>query len=247
MSSTPVARALLLVRHGESVGNVASADAALAGADRLDLSTRDADTPLSSRGIEQAQAVGAWLGDLPVAQRPDVAWCSPYLRARQTAQAALGAAGLDLRVRLDERLRDRELGITDRLTTSGMARLLPDEAERRAHLGKFYYRPPGGESWADVALRLRSVLLDLDRREAGRRVLVVTHDAVIALVRYVLEDLTEDELFDLVGHGGVRNASVSVLEHTADAWTTTTFDDVAHLAVLDAPVTEHEGTDARGR
>ena len=34
----------------------------------------------------------------------------------------------------------------------------PDEAKRRDLLGKFYYRPPGGESWADVALRIRSVL-----------------------------------------------------------------------------------------
>ena len=30
-------------------------------------------------------------------------------------------------------------------------------------------------------------------------------------------------------------------------WTTRLFDDVTHLAALDAPVTEHEGTDARGR
>ncbi len=247
MTGATVAGGLVLVRHGESVGNVAATAAARAGADRLDLDTRDADTPLSARGIEQARAVGAWLADLAARERPDVVWCSPYLRARQTAEAALGAAGLDLPVRLDERLRDRELGITDRLTTGGMARLLPDETARRALLGKFYYRPPGGESWADVALRLRSALADIDRREAGRLVLVVTHDAVIALVRYVLEELTEDELFDLVGHGGVRNASVSRLEHVEGTWRATSFDDVAHLAALDAPVTEHEGTDARGR
>jgi len=35
------------------------------------------------------------------------------------------------------------------------------EAARRARLGKLYYRPPGGESWADVALRLRSFLSEL--------------------------------------------------------------------------------------
>lgn len=243
-SSTPAAAArLVLVRHGESMGNVAASAAALAGLDRLDLATRDADTPLSERGLAQAREVGTWLAGLPAHEQPDVVWSSPYVRTRQTTQVILEAAGTDLRVHLDERLRDRELGVTDRLTTDGMARLLPDETARRALLGKFYYRPPGGESWADVALRLRSVLADVDRREAGRRVLVVTHDAVIALVRYVLEDLTEEQLFDLVGHRGVRNASVSRFDHEDGVWRVTSFDDVAHLT----EITEHEGTDARGR
>ncbi|MDM7830277.1 histidine phosphatase family protein [Cellulomonas edaphi] len=243
MSAERGAVELVLVRHGESVGNLAAAAAAQAGADRLELDTRDADTPLSARGLEQARALGEWLGALPPDERPDVLWCSPYDRARQTAETALATAGFDVPRRIDERLRDRELGITDRLTTSGIARLLPEEAARRALLGKFYYRPPGGESWADVALRLRSVLADVDRREDGRCVLVVTHDAVIALVRYVLEDLTETQLFDLVRERSVRNASVTILTRGGDAWTTSRFDDVAHLAALDAPVTEHEGTD----
>lgn len=245
--TVPAPAALVLVRHGESVGNLAAAAAAESGAERLELETRDADTPLSDRGQEQARALGTWWRALPEHDRPHAVWCSPYLRARQTATTALAAAGLDLRLRLDERLRDRELGITDRLTARGVARLLPDEAARRAHLGKLYHRPPGGESWADVALRLRSLLVDLGARHDGERVLVVTHDAPVALLRYVLEELTEDELFDLVGARGVRNASVSVLEHADGAWSTAAFDDVRHLAALDAPVTEHEGTDARGR
>lgn len=241
------ATALVLVRHGESVGNLAAAAAAAAGADRLEIDTRDADTPLSDRGLEQARALGVRLAELPPAERPDAVWCSPYLRAQQTAATALEVAGLVRTVHLDERLRDRELGITDRLTTRGIERLLPEEAARRALLGKLYYRPPGGESWADVALRLRSVLADIDRREAGRRVLVVSHDAVIALVRYVLEDLTEDALFALVRQRGVRNASVSVMDRDDAAWRSSVFDDVTHLASLDAPVTEHEGTDIHGR
>ncbi|MCR6647571.1 MAG: histidine phosphatase family protein [Cellulomonas sp.] len=247
MTRAAAARELVLVRHGESVGNLAAAAAARAGADRLELATRDADTPLSDRGVEQARALGAWLGAGRPGDRPEVAWCSPYVRARQTLKVALDAAGFDLPVRIDERLRDRELGITDRLTTSGIARLLPDEAARRALLGKFYYRPPGGESWTDVALRLRAVLADLSRRDDGRRVLVVTHDAVVALVRYVLEELTEQDLFALIQRGSVRNASVSLMAYGEGTWTTRLFDDVTHLAALDAPVTEHEGTDARGR
>ena len=233
---------LVLVRHGESVGNIAATRADREGALRVDVATRDADTPLSERGREQARALGVWLADVPADERPEVVWCSPYLRARQTAELAMEAAGLDLPVRLDERLRDRELGVLDRLTWRGVQELHPEEAERRRHLGKMYHRPPGGESWADVALRVRSALGDLQPRDAGRRVLVVVHDAVVMLLRYVLEELTEDELMAVIRERSVRNASLTHLERADDAWRLTAFDDVEHLAELDAAITEHEGT-----
>src|SRR3546814_12403268 len=89
-------------------------------------------------------------------------WVSPYRRARQTLAIALGEYAAVVGV--DERIRDRELGVLDRLTTNGVERLYPEEAERRRHLGKYYHRPPGGESWAAAALRLRSSLGDLFAR-----------------------------------------------------------------------------------
>ena len=244
LATTPTS--LVLVRHGESVGNVAATRAEREEALVVDVTTRDADTPLSERGEDQARALGAWLAGLPEDDRPEVVWCSPYVRAQQTALLALGEAGLDVPVHLDERLRDRELGILDRLTWRGVRARHPEEAERRRHLGKMYHRPPGGESWADVALRLRAALGDLQRREAGRRVLVVSHDAVVMLLRYVLEELTEDELMTVVRERSVRNASVTRLDRVDDAWRLGLFDDVAHLAELDATITEHEGTGDTG-
>lgn len=234
---------LLLVRHGESVGNVAASRADREQALVVDVETRDADTPLSGRGREQAAALGTWLGALPPEGRPEVVWCSPYVRTLETAGIALATTGLDLPVRRDERLRDRELGILDRLTWRGVREHHPQEAERRRHLGKMYHRPPGGESWADVALRVRSALTDLQTRDAGRRVLVVAHDAVVMLLRYVLEELTEDQV---MAEPSVRNASVTRLDRVDDAWHLAVFDDVAHLAALDAEITEHEGTEDTG-
>ena len=61
-------------------------------------------------------------------------------------------------MRTDERLRERDFGAFDGMTGAGIREQYPDEAKRRDLLGKFYYRPPGGESWADVALRIRSLL-----------------------------------------------------------------------------------------
>ena len=220
---------LILIRHGESAGNVAATHAQETGAEVIDVGLRDPDVPLSADGERQAVAAE---------ERPDAVWCSPYLRARQTAELA----GLSP-FRVDERLRDRELGILDLLTSRGVAARYPVEAERKQWLGKFAYRPPGGESWADVALRLRSLLRDLDDAEDGRRVAVVCHDAVILLLRYVCEGLLEAELLDIASASSVRNGSITRLVRPSGTgfWEVASFNGVEHLAAGGAPVTEHAG------
>ena len=174
---------LVLVRHGESVGNVAAEAARAARAEVIDVPSRDADVGLSPTGVEQARSWGRALAGESPDEPFDAVWCSPYRRARETAEVALEEAGLDLAVRVDERLRDRELGVLDRLTGAGVRARFPEEAARRQWLGKFYHRPPGGESWADLALRVRSLLADVDREEDGQRVLLVLHDALMMSVR----------------------------------------------------------------
>lgn len=233
-------RELVLVRHGESIGNLAAAEARAAGAELIDVPARDADVTLSPLGREQSAAVADALAAMGPDAAPDVLVCSPYVRARETAD--LACAGLTLPSRVDERLRDRELGVLDRLTFAGVEARYPEEAERRRWQGKFYHRPAGGESWADVVLRLRSWLSDLDRDWPGRRVLVVSHDVVIALVRYVCERLDEEQVLELARERPLRNASVSRLLRTEDlGWTTTSYDDVAHLEAAGLAVTEHRG------
>lgn len=231
----------MLVRHGESMGNLAAAEAHLAGAEVIEVDRRDADVELSPLGREQAAALGSWLADLPVDQAPTAMWSSTYLRARETAEIALAEAGMDLPIRVDERLRDRELGILDRLTNAGVAARFPEEAARRAWLGKFYHRPPGGESWADMALRVRSVLADIDRLEDGGRVLVACHDAMILVFRYVCEGMSEQEILDLGATTSVRNASVTQLVPAAGpgGWRAVSFNEAEHLAAEGVPVTVH--------
>jgi 2,3-bisphosphoglycerate-dependent phosphoglycerate mutase len=191
------------VRHGESTGNLAAARAEADGLEVIDIPERDADVPLSDTGREQAAAVGRRFATDP----PDLVVCSPYLRTVQTAELAVGDTGV--RIVRDERLRDRELGILDLLTYKGVRVRHPDEAERRKRLGPFYYRPPGGESWADVTLRLRGALGDLRRDYADQRVLVVAHEVSVYLLRYLLEHLTEQDMMKLVKPGLVANCSIT--------------------------------------
>src|SRR5437588_4733004 len=108
---------LTLVRHGESVGNVANERAYTAKAEDLDLAVNDPDVELSDLGVRQAQALGKRLGDLPAREQPTVIVVSSYTLAQQTADHVLATAGLERLTRAtDERLRDREQGMLDRLT-----------------------------------------------------------------------------------------------------------------------------------
>ncbi|WP_285113674.1 histidine phosphatase family protein [Leifsonia sp. fls2-241-R2A-40a] len=227
------ARTLLLIRHGESTANVAAAAAEAAGADVIAVEARDADVTLSPLGELQAGALGARLRDaLP---RDAVVFSSPYRRAIQTAQFALGE---HVPLLVDERLRDRELGILDRLTALGVERRVPLEAERRRWSGKFYYRPPGGEAWTDVALRIRSFLRDVP--DAGT-VVVFAHDAVVSLFLYVLLRMTEDELAEHLLTHPVANASVTELTFDGTGWTLQAFADDEHLTAAGLPATQHPG------
>ena len=193
----------------------------------------------SSRRRRWAWAFRGLLAD----QRPTFVWSSPYVRAQQTAQIALEAAGQSLPIAVDERLRDRELGILDLLTTQGVANRYPVEAERRRWLGKFYHRPPGGESWADVALRIRSFLHELDALPDQSRAVLVCHDALVLVVRYVCEHLTEADLLAIGSATPVLNVSLTQLvrDQTTNGWQVQRFNDVSHLEAADAPVTRHGG------
>ncbi|TDN90715.1 histidine phosphatase family protein [Microbacterium sp. BK668] len=229
---------LWLVRHGESVANIAATDAEREGLERIPIDIRDADVPLSETGRAQAEALGVWWR----AHRDAIgtSWVSPYRRARETLQIARGDDGRGDPAIIDERLRDRELGVLDLLTRRGVERLHPEEAERRRHLGKFYHRPPGGESWADVALRLRSFLRD-EQPASESGALIVAHDAVVMLMLYLLLPLQEEALLDFAASHTVLNASVTELVRRDGGWELADFAAVGHLQVEGAPVTVHPG------
>src|SRR5262249_45225512 len=100
-----------LIRHGESAGNVARAEAEASGRATIETIHRDADIPLSELGRRQATALGQWFGSLQEEKRPTVALVSPYKRAQETANLLLEHAAIDLDeipFLLDERLREKE-------------------------------------------------------------------------------------------------------------------------------------------
>ncbi|MGG7603165.1 histidine phosphatase family protein [Massilia sp. BKSP1R2A-1] len=203
-----------LVRHGQSAGNVARDLAEAAAGHRIDIADRDVDVPLSELGERQSQALGSWFAALPPEQQPTVVLHSPYVRAAETANIMMQRLGrARLIVESDERLREKEFGILDRLTTHGIAHHYPELYEQRQHVGKFYFRPPGGESWCDVILRLRSVIDTLNREYCRERVLIVAHQVTVNCFRYLFERMNEKAILDFDRAGDVPNCSVTSYEY----------------------------------
>ncbi len=233
---------LWIVRHGQSAGNVARDAAELAGLPVIDIEHRDIDTPLSDLGKTQALALGHWFGTLPPDRRPEVVLCSPYVRARDTTRLLLQAAGIDarsVRVRHDERLREKEFGVLDRLTVHGIKARFPELSDQRSHVGKFYFRPPGGESWCDVILRLRSVMEMATREHGGQRVLVVAHQVIVNCMRYLVESMDEAQILAIDKLADVPNCGVTSYEYDAasDGLVPDLVNFIAPLRQAGAPVT----------
>jgi probable phosphoglycerate mutase len=221
---------LVLIRHGQSESNVAFPKADAAGLLESGLTGRDADVALTGLGREQAAAVGRWLAGLPHRRRPEVVITSPYVRARETWRLAAEASGLPFAApATDDRLVDRLLGDLEMMTLAAIRKRFPEEEQRHAEAGDFRYRPPNGESFGDIKVRLTSFLADLNRDHAGRRVVVVAHDAVVLMMRAVIEELDWDGVARVSVGNNVRNASVTRFDGSSGRLVLDVYNSVDHL------------------
>jgi len=202
---------LLIVRHGESQRNVGKQAAQAAGKLEYGGGVRDTDVALTACGVRQADVTGKFLSQT---FRFDRAFVSPYLRTVQTAQLMIKHSKQPVELIIEERIREKEFGILDGLTKKGIHEKYPDEEHRRERDGKYYYRPPGGESYPDVALRVHSFIGTMVRECARQSVLVVCHSVIVLAFRRLLERLTELELLaiDRDPEQDVCNCSVTWYE-----------------------------------
>ncbi len=147
---------LLLIRHGESVGN---AEGRMQG---------QFDSPLSDRGRDQARALFARLqGE---GWKPSVIYASDLCRAAETA--SILAAGLDAPVTLDARLREYDIGVLSGVIWREVESLHP-ELWRRLQQRDESSSIPGEEGLAAFHGRLSSMAADIlaahQQDEIGRR------------------------------------------------------------------------------
>jgi len=212
---------LVIVRHGQSERNVAKEQAKASGnAIVWGTSLRDVDTPLTALGVQQAIETGKFLHDRTTF---DVIFSSPYMRTMQTSQHIAEQFAEAPQILLEERVREIEFGILDGLTHQGIKERYPEEWARREREGKYWYRPPGGESRPDVGLRVHSFLGALTRDFRQKKVLVVCHSVVVLIFRRLLERWDEAKYLEVDQEDDVLNCAI----------TTYRFDPQAHRLTLD--------------
>jgi probable phosphoglycerate mutase len=206
----------IIVRHGQTEWNIAG------------IRQGHLDSRLTTKGIAQAQALGARLAREKFA----ALYSSDLGRAVQTAMAVADLTGHEIIT--DPRLRERHLGIFQGLNAHEITEKYPEERRMLRTMGPDYVIP-GGESMRQQVERNVSYLTGLAHTHAGETVVVVTHGGVVSgFFRHTLSiPLDAPRRFEFV------NAGLNVFAYEEENWMLLTWGDVSHLA----PGATSEGDD----
>ncbi|MEJ2228191.1 MAG: histidine phosphatase family protein [Alphaproteobacteria bacterium] len=175
----------------------------------------DVNNPLTEEGHRQSRLTGEALRErLGV---PDCVYHSGYQRTIGTADSLLDAYSADERKRITIRqhffLRERDTGYTFNMTTEESEQAFPWLQDYWQTYGSFYARPPGGESFADIAQRVYLFLQELFRRREGDTIFLVTHGGTMRCFRYVIEEWTHEHM-DTAELS--RNCAVTAYQYNED-------------------------------
>ncbi len=183
---------LVLVRHGESEGNVAQKASKRGDHSHFTPEFRkrhNSTWRLSEKGREQASAAGKWIHENMASLLPfDRYYVSEYARAVETA-ARLGLQGAEWKV--DFYLRERDYGVFEAMTEEDRWERFAD-AMRVRDMDSFFWAPPQGESMAELCLRVDRMIDTLHRECSQKRVLIVCHGEVMWAFRVRLERMLQD-------------------------------------------------------
>jgi len=181
----------VLVRHGESEGNVANKRSRAGDHSAFDgefMQRHSSLWRLTDKGRQQAIVAGEWIRK-NIRPYFDRCYTSEYLRAMETA----ALLNLDQATWYrDFFLRERSWGQLDVMSQEEKYTKYLDEMNRRERDG-FFHAPPGGECMADVCLRINWILNTLHRECSDKRVIIVCHGEVMWSFRVKLERLTQQE------------------------------------------------------
>ena len=205
------ATSITLIRHGETEWN---------------LSGRwqgHADSPLSERGVAQAEALGKRMKSDDF----DFFYSSDLGRAMHTSRLVGGPSGWEAIPRED--LRERDLGVLEALTTEEMLESEAETYRSFRHDGPEYV-PPGGESFKQFCDRCSRAVEGIALAHEGAKIGIVTHGGVLgALFRYVLNvPLEKERNFVLL------NCSLNRIEKKDKVWNLVSWGDIAHLEGMDS-------------
>ena len=192
-------RRLVLIRHGQSEGNVLSME------ERVNLDVSTYKYKLTDIGRQQAAMTGAYIAKR-FPDGFDSIYCSYYDRARETAHIVFP----DACIREDACLAEAQRGIWHTMTHEQVEARFPEEILRKERDGYYHYRPLGGENWPDIEQRIQTFLLKLNQECEGESVCVVGHGHLFVCFQRVLDHLSIDDAIARYRANYFDNASVTI-------------------------------------
>ena len=195
-----MSRQLILVRHGQTVHNVAG------------IAQGWNDSELSDAGREQVRR----LAERIAAMQPTAICSSPLGRALSTAQAIADVTGLP--VATNDDLREMSYGGWEGKSFLDVRR--DDEEIYQRWINDGEARCPGGESHADVRRRMERAFARLD----SERTVVVTHGTAIRIGATALIGVP----VMTARHFAQDNAALNVFVWRGERWVLRQWNDTAH-------------------
>lgn len=184
---------IYIIRHGETEAN------------RRGLLQGWSDYDINDAGIELAEITGMNMSDIKF----DVAFTSPLIRARHTAELVLESSGNgNIPIEIDDRLKEIHMGEWE------LKKFRPGESEVDENLVATFLSGPqhsfgceGGETIAELCERTQSFLQEIAKKDY-QNVLVSTHGCALrAMLNFLYEDPTD------FWHGHVPyNCVVNIVE-----------------------------------
>jgi len=197
----------ILVRHGQTAWN------------REERFRGQSDVPLDETGLAQASKTARRIG---AEWSPAAVYCSPLLRARQTAQAIAQPFGLPVRPHAG--LNDINFGLLQGLTVPEARERWPDAVDawfHTPHLAQI----PGGEPLVEVSTRAMAAVHELAGLHPRDTIVLVGHLVLNRAVLLGVLGLGEDRFWRI----GQDTCAINVFDYEDGDFTLLTLNDACHL------------------
>lgn len=169
---------IYLIRHGQTDFNL------------NDLIQGWSDNPLNENGIRQAIEIANKIKYI----RFDVIYSSDLKRAIQTAEIIKQHLDYDVKIVLEPKLREQNMGDWEGKKTPNVIENYK-ELFLQIKSDPFKYNPPNGEKFIDVVNRVHTFLTELKDKDYDN-VLIVGHQIVNGIIYVILNNISWNEFWN---------------------------------------------------
>jgi isoleucyl-tRNA synthetase len=160
-------------RHGEAENNTESIISSLATNPHH----------LTDNGKVQAGEAGKWLADKKI----DMIISSPFMRTRETAEIIANKIGYDVKkIIFENKIGEINAGVWNNKSFDDFIAFFKGQ-------DRFVATPEGGENYADIKKRVGDFIYSLENKYKDKKILIVTHDTPMFLLKTVALGLNREE------------------------------------------------------